>query len=629
MSTFVSKHYEISPSEITSYLQSKGYDARPSGDQWNLKQCPTCHDTKGNVSNMWRAYVNRTNGAWMCHRCSNKGSWFDFKKANGDIKAEFTNVRGDKHSEKKIYKKPDTKRIEEADRGLAVFPEVIKFFENRNIKLETLKAYNVGAVEYQFPDDEIDGQWNKELCMTFPWKDPKTKDIVRIKGRSLKNKRHMRLDPTGGAWGLFGLHLVPDDMKELILTEGEIDCMSIYQETSVPAVSLPNGSRSLPPEVIEQLERFDTIILWLDDDDEGQKGAESFADKLGRGRCKNILTKRGELNGPKDANEALMMGVDLNELLASAERFPHEQIVTIGELKDEIFREVVNPKATNGIPWDSLPGLTNILKGHRRGEMTVWTGLPGTGKSTILAQTSLDIAKRGETSLWGSFEIKNTRLAKTMLYQNSGVELHKVPHEFDKHFKNLEKLPIYFMRYFGSTKTEDILDVMEYAAYALDVKNFYLDNLQFMTAKKGGHGTSKFAVQDDALYEIRQFSTKRQVHTSVVIHVGKSEDYGEIDPSNLSGTAKAYQECDNMILIQKAKEYRYLDVRKNRYDGDLGKIPYQYDKGSRLIYEISAEEVEALKSGEDLDNRARINRKKLPNFAPGAATGKENTWWQD
>ena len=61
--------------------------------------------------------------------------------------------------------------------------------------------------------------------------------------------------------------------------------MSVYQGTGVPAVSLPNGANSLPIEIIEMLEPFKKIILWMDDDLKGAEGAEKFANKLGLSRC--------------------------------------------------------------------------------------------------------------------------------------------------------------------------------------------------------------------------------------------------------------------------------------------------------------------------------------------------------
>lgn len=45
--------------------------------------------------------------------------------------------------------------------------------------------------------------------------------------------------------------------------------MAVHQATGVPAVSLPNGCRSLPVEVLPLLERFEKIYLWMDDDGPG------------------------------------------------------------------------------------------------------------------------------------------------------------------------------------------------------------------------------------------------------------------------------------------------------------------------------------------------------------------------
>ena len=71
--------------------------------------------------------------------------------------------------------------------------------------------------------------------------------------------------------------------------------MSVYQATSIPAVSLPNGANSLPIEVIEMLEPFQKIILWMDDDLKGKEGAEKFASKLGLTRCYIVEVCWGDL----------------------------------------------------------------------------------------------------------------------------------------------------------------------------------------------------------------------------------------------------------------------------------------------------------------------------------------------
>lgn len=77
--------------------------------------------------------------------------------------------------------------------------------------------------------------------------------------------------------GLFGLTTVTNNDKALVITEGEYDAMAVYQETGIPAVSLPNGANHLPVQFIPFLERFERIYLWLDADDVGRSSAEKFA----------------------------------------------------------------------------------------------------------------------------------------------------------------------------------------------------------------------------------------------------------------------------------------------------------------------------------------------------------------
>lgn len=39
---------------------------------------------------------------------------------------------------------------------------------------------------------------------------------------------------------------VGKDDRAIVITEGEFDAMAVYQETGIPAVSLPNGANHLP-----------------------------------------------------------------------------------------------------------------------------------------------------------------------------------------------------------------------------------------------------------------------------------------------------------------------------------------------------------------------------------------------
>ena len=203
----------------------------------------------------------------------------------------------------------------------------------------------------------------------------------RLKARAIHNKSWQRLDPPGGGWGLFGWHTVPHDATEIILTEGEYDAMAVHQATGRPAVSLPNGCRSLPVEVLPMLERFETIYLWMDNDGPGREGAEQFAKKIGVNRCLIVQPDSSveKKTAPKDANEALLQGMDLDAIVKSSAVLPHERILTFSDIRTEVLHEMLNPENYSGVKVPSLPQFTDILKGFRRGELTVLTGPTGSG----------------------------------------------------------------------------------------------------------------------------------------------------------------------------------------------------------------------------------------------------------
>lgn len=84
--------------------------------------------------------------------------------------------------------------------------------------------------------------------------------------------------------------------------------MAVYQETGYPAVSLPNGASNLPEGLIPYFNRFEKIILWMDNDEAGLLNTHKIAEKLGLTRTfivKHTVAKM------KDANDFLIKSPSL------------------------------------------------------------------------------------------------------------------------------------------------------------------------------------------------------------------------------------------------------------------------------------------------------------------------------
>lgn len=61
--------------------------------------------------------------------------------------------------------------------------------------------------------------------------------------------------------------------------------------------------------------------------------------------------------------------------------------------------------------------------------------------------------------MWGSFEIRNQRLASTMLQQYAMEPLKENLHKFETWANNFEKLPIYFLKFHGQQSIELVMEV--------------------------------------------------------------------------------------------------------------------------------------------------------------------------
>ena len=121
---------------------------------------------------------------------------------------------------------------------------------------------------------------------------------------------------------------------------------------------------------------------------------------------------------PKDANDALRQTLVPNLIplmLSAAQMLPNEKVLSFADLRAEAINGLTQVEP-EGIQLGSLQRLSSITKGIRRGELVVFTGPTGGGKTTILSQMSLDIARKGVPILWGSFEIKNSRLVQKVCF---------------------------------------------------------------------------------------------------------------------------------------------------------------------------------------------------------------------
>ncbi len=568
--------------------------------------CPLCDKPRA-TANGKSVFLNKTTGSVVCKPCRVSGSWDDFcqwmKTSHAKRFKSLPFVPPVQNQEKETGHRAagdfwsTTQPLASASPEVAT--QVEEVFGIHKLQPEYLKKYCVRTVLAKFSTPS--GQTTEVPCIAFPWFDANSgsqeeggleggngRRPVRVKVVTLTTdrvNRQVALEPREGPYGLFGWNSVPRNAKEVVITASEFDAIAVNQSTKLPAVALPSGTSSLPPEVLPQLEQFEKVYLWLGTDVQSRQSASKFAKKLDIDRC-FLVCGHDDHQSFSTALDALNTSLDLNKVIKAAKPFTHKRIITFQQLREVVYDELTNANQVAGIRWQRFPKLTSVLKGHRPGELTIFTGPTGSGKTTLLSELSLDLCQQGVTTLWGSFEIRNVRLAKTMLKQFSGLSLEHHLKQYNYWADRFQQLPLYFMGFFGPVDITTVIETMSHATYVYDIQHVIVDNLQFMTGSMYNLA-DRYTLQNAVVAEFRKFASQKNVHVSLVIHPRKEDDSAELTTASIFGTAKASQEADNVLILQSqgatSRQHKYLQVTKNRFDGDMGKLPLEFDRESQTL----------------------------------------------
>ncbi|GFR30154.1 twinkle protein, mitochondrial [Trichonephila clavata] len=441
---------------------------------------------------------------------------------------------------------------------------VTKRFNLKGLNIQYLNKYSVKVSSdlntLIFPFDSLNGEFVSTQLVSYK-KGEKTVANSLIKS-------HSEI--------LFGWSLVKQNQKEIIITSDPLDAITINQETHMLAVSLPSHFSDFSMELLNALNPFSKIIFWLNPSLHNWKNHKTLGVHL---------KEKAFFISPDDfpcALSCLQNGSNIEYILKDVCPLHDKFIVTFESYEDAVREEIMGYEKTSGLKWKRFSVLNDLLKGHRPGELTIFSGQTGTGKTTFLSEYSLDLCIQGLPTLWASFEISNVKLIKTMLFQFSKQSLIGDIEAFNYWAEEFKKIPMNFIS-FGSKRWlfERILQALENAASAYRIQHLIVDNLQYMMNMEEYNTTlDQFRRQEQIFGYLREFANRRKCHVTLVIHPRKEPEFTELNNTSISGTAKAIQEADNIIILQTTKTRQYLQVSKNRYDGDKGCVIVEFDKKS-------------------------------------------------
>lgn len=435
---------------MIEYIHRKSFEFKMQSGQAVLKNCPFCGDTS------YHLYCDINKGVYFCHKCNQKGNEYQLKKHFGDIPEGNIKSFGQITNKKQIKKIP-LSLADSLHKTLMSDQGALDYLSSRNILGETILAFNIGAEHGEI-------KW-----ISFPYM--LNGECVNIKYRSMPPAEKSFKRTKDGMSSLFNQDCLKD-YEDIVITEGEIDALSVWQSGLKNVVSIANGCSSFLPEWIDGLEHIKKIYLWFDNDEKGKKASREVAERLGLDRCFVIQEE-----GYKDANEYFQKNEQIN--LDRAWRYEIENVSVFLDAAYEYFNKSTTDKSEIIIPWDQVGKKIGRIE---KGDLITVSGTPKTGKTTWCLNIATHNAKHDIPVLFYCLEMRPERLAKKILQAECDLYEGEVKiQECKVKITELATIPLYFAYNYKNITLDSVMVIIRQAVKRYGIKFIVFDNLHYLS----------------------------------------------------------------------------------------------------------------------------------------------------
>lgn len=531
--------------------------------------CPKCSGERRKSTEKCLS-VDLSESVFYCHHCGHKGSLNNNKK-DSEIISYF-------ELPKQEIKSNLPKNI-------------IDWFKNRGISERVLVSNKIGF------GDKND--------IEFPYY--KNGKIVNIKHRTLPKTFWQEKNAEKCLYRFDEISRVNSNL--LIITEGEIDCLSFVEARFEATTSVPDGAPSESAKEFHTkfdflksaesiLGKFKKIILAIDNDTPGKLMEAELARRIGIERCYRI-------DYPvncKDGNEVLMKyGPErLNKIINEAKPFPVEGLFSAIEFKNEV-KNLYDLGANRGIStgWNMIDQYYTV----KNGEVTVITGIPGTGKSTWMDNIAVNMMS---THDWKFLFFSPENWPVERHIQNLLEKVLKQPFakdtsnakrmQLDDAMETLEVIGNYMFFVYpkeGYLKVDEILEKAKIAIFRYGINGIIIDPWNEVDHDYDNMTEAQYLSK--SLSKIRMFAKRNGVHIWVIAHpknLVKDKDGNYKPPTmyEISGGAHWRNKADNGICIHRPDfniDETEVIIQKIRFKevGKTGNVNLKFSREIGVYYQ--------------------------------------------
>ena len=306
--------------------------------------CPECTNDRKKKNNKDLEYYKESNSAY-CFHCNT--TFFEYKPF-----------------EAKQYKKP------EWNNKTKLTDKAVKYFESRKIRQDVLNKMKV------YSDVEYMPQFEKEIeVICFPFF--VNNDLVNVKYRGAKKSFKLY----SGAKLVFYNYDALIEHDQIIITEGEIDCLTWIACGYNNVISVPNGANKNTEyldEVIDILSAKEKVFISTDIDSKGIELRDELIKRIGFDKCFII-----DYKGCKDVNEYLVKNDFINvvALIDNAKLKPIDGVIKAEDIYNDI-QDYYLQGDKSGLTINV--SCIDEFASWETSRLAVCTGIPSSGKSEFV-----------------------------------------------------------------------------------------------------------------------------------------------------------------------------------------------------------------------------------------------------
>jgi len=223
---------------------------------------------------------------------------------------------------------------------------------------------------------------------------------------------------------------------------------------------------------------------------------------------------------------------------------------------EEVREEFLNPQkeVAQSMPW----GKTQEGFQFRAGEVTLYAGGNGGGKSMITGQIALNLIKQKQKVMIASFEMKPKRTLTRMLRQFAGENIYLPRYVNTQKYMGdlIDRLQMFCYDHLwlydqqGTVTSKQVIAVSRYSAMELGVQHIFIDSLMKCVSGEDDYNAQKAFVD-----ELTALARDHNVHIHLIHHIRKLASE-EVQPNknDIKGSGAISDQVDNVLMVWRNKK---------------------------------------------------------------------------